>query len=176
MSPGRIIIVTGVMASGKSTVAELLASRLPRSVHLRGDLFRRMVVNGRVEMSADASSEALRQLELRYDLTALAADRYAAAGFDVVVQDVIIGPVLPAFVGRIRTAARFLVVLAPDVDTIEQRERDRPKTGYVGFTPDVLDRVLREETPQIGYWLDSSGQAPAETVDAILGALPAARV
>ena len=176
MNPGRVIVVTGVMAAGKSTVAELLAARLPSSVHLRGDLFRRMVVNGRAEMSADASPEALRQLELRYDLTALAADRYAAAGFDVVVQDVVIGPALPAFVARIRTPARFLVVLAPDVATIAQRERDRPKTGYVGFTPTVLDRVLREETPRIGYWLDSSGQTPADTVEEILTHLPAASV
>ena len=176
MNPGRVILVTGVMAAGKSTVAELLAARLPRSVHLRGDLFRRMVVNGRAEMSADASPEALRQLELRYDLTVLTADRYAAAGFDVVVQDVVIGPALPGFVARIRTPGRFLVVLAPDVATIAQRERARPKTGYVGFTPDSLDRLLREETPRIGYWLDSSGQTPAETVEEILANLAAAAV
>lgn len=176
MSPGRVIVVTGVMAAGKSTVAELLAARLPRSVHLRGDVFRRMVVNGRVEMSADASEEALRQLELRYDLTALVADRYAAAGFDVVVQDVIIGPVLPTFLTRIRTSARFLVVLAPDVAAVEQRERARSKTGYAGFTPAMLDGVLRQETARIGFWLDSTGQTPAETVDEILANLPAAAV
>lgn len=38
-----IVLITEIMAAGKSTVAELLARRLPRSVHLRGDLFRRMV-------------------------------------------------------------------------------------------------------------------------------------
>lgn len=176
MSPGRVIVLTGVMAAGKSTVAELLATRLPRSVHLRGDLFRRMVVNGRVEMGTDASPEALRQLELRYDVATMAADRYAASGFDVVVQDVVIGPVLPGFVARIHTSARFLVVLAPNVAAIEQRERDRPKTGYDRFMPETLDRLLREETPRIGYWLDSSTQTPAETVEAILANLPAAAV
>ncbi|MFJ2642038.1 MULTISPECIES: AAA family ATPase [unclassified Streptomyces] len=46
--PGAaVILVTGVMASGKSTVAQGLAERLPRSVHVRGDVFRRMVVSGR---------------------------------------------------------------------------------------------------------------------------------
>ncbi|MFD6693018.1 hypothetical protein ACFWD8_09505 [Micromonospora aurantiaca] len=34
------------MAAGKSTVAEWLARRLPRAVHLRGDVFRRMIVSG----------------------------------------------------------------------------------------------------------------------------------
>ncbi|MHB1505506.1 MAG: zeta toxin family protein [Sulfobacillus sp.] len=46
MSPATIVL-TGVMAAGKSTVAALLAERFGRSVHLRGDLFRRMIVNGR---------------------------------------------------------------------------------------------------------------------------------
>ncbi|MBM0237656.1 hypothetical protein JNW88_11680 [Micromonospora sp. ATA32] len=38
------MLITGIMAAGKSTVAELLARRLPRSVHLREDIFRRTVV------------------------------------------------------------------------------------------------------------------------------------
>ena len=50
----RIYLITGVMASGKSTVAQLLAERLPRAVHLRGDVFRRMIVSGREEMCQDA--------------------------------------------------------------------------------------------------------------------------
>ncbi len=35
------VLITGVMASGKSTVAQLLAERLEKSVHLRGDIFRK---------------------------------------------------------------------------------------------------------------------------------------
>ena len=46
-----IILITGNMAAGKSTVAQALAERLPMSVHLRGDRFRRMIVNGQAEMS-----------------------------------------------------------------------------------------------------------------------------
>jgi len=54
----RIILVTGIMASGKSTVAQLLAEQFERSVHLRGDLFRKMIVNGRREMQPDGEEEA----------------------------------------------------------------------------------------------------------------------
>lgn len=46
-----ILLITGIQAAGKSTVAQLLAERLPRSVHVRGDLFRRMVINGRADMT-----------------------------------------------------------------------------------------------------------------------------
>ncbi len=176
MTSGRVIMVTGAMAAGKSTVANLLAERLPRSVHVRGDLFRRMVVNGRAEMGPEASPEALAQLRLRYELAAYTADRYAAAGFDVVLQDVVIGPELTDFMDRIATPDRYLVVLAPSVAALERRERERAKTGYTGFSPADLDRVVRDDTPRLGYWLDSSDLTPDETVDAILADLAAAAV
>jgi cytidylate kinase len=60
-----IILITGIQAAGKSTIAQMLAERLPRSVHVRGDLFRRMVINGRADMTPDPSAEAVRQLRLR---------------------------------------------------------------------------------------------------------------
>ncbi len=177
MAPrGRVIVITGAMAAGKSTVAELLAHRLPRSVHVRGDVFRRMVVNGRVDMSPGAGPEAMSQLHLRYALAAHTADAYAAAGFDAILQDVIIGPELAGFVERITTPDRHLVVLSPSVSALEWRERQRDKTGYRHFSPGALDEVLRRETAQIGYWLDSSAQSPDETVDDILTHLDLARV
>ncbi|MBZ9650262.1 hypothetical protein K9B33_22275 [Sphingobium sp. 3R8] len=37
----RLIILTGAMAAGKSTVAQGVAERLTRSVHLRGTCFAR---------------------------------------------------------------------------------------------------------------------------------------
>ena len=45
-------LITGVMASGKSTTAQALAERLPRCVHLRGDVFRRLILTGRVALPA----------------------------------------------------------------------------------------------------------------------------
>jgi cytidylate kinase len=164
------------MAAGKSTVAELLARRLPTSVHVRGDVFRKMVVNGRVDMTPDAGPEAMAQLHLRYALAAHTADAYAGAGFDAILQDVVIGAELAGFVQRIRTPQRYLAVLSPSVDALEWRERQRAKEGYTHFSPAVLDEVLRRETARIGYWLDSSAQTPDETVDDILANLERARV
>jgi cytidylate kinase len=173
---GRVIVITGAMAAGKSTVAELLAARLPRSVHVRGDVFRKMVVNGRAEMTPEASAEATAQLHLRYELAATTADRYAAAGFDAIVQDVIIGSELARFIAQVHHPARYLVVLSPSVSALEWREEQRAKEGYVHFSPGVLDEVLRRETAQIGYWLDSSTQTPEETVEDILTNLERAAV
>lgn len=173
---GRVFVITGAMAAGKSTVAELLASRLERSVHVRGDLFRRMIINGREEMTPDPTPAARAQLNLRYSMAAGCADRFALAGFDAIVQDVILGPNLRAFIERIQAPERFLVVLSPSVSVLEWREEQRQKTGYVHFSPGAMDRTLRRETERIGYWLDSSAQTPDETVDDILAHLERARV
>ncbi|MEV0325093.1 AAA family ATPase [Micromonospora echinospora] len=163
-----VVLITGIMAAGKSTVAELLARRLPRAVHLRGDVFRRMVVSGRAEMSATPSEEAWRQLRLRYDLAASAADTYAAAGFTVVCQDVVLGPELAAMVDRIRHRPLAVVVLAPRPEVVATRERDRPKKGYGDWPVADLDAGFRADTPRIGLWLDTSDQSPEETVTEIL--------
>jgi adenylylsulfate kinase-like enzyme len=58
IEPGSaVVLITGVMAAGKSTVAELMAGRLPRAAHVRGDVFRRMIVSGREELqTAEARS------------------------------------------------------------------------------------------------------------------------
>ena len=84
-SPSQILI-TGIMASGKSTIAQRVAEHLPKSVHLRGDMFRRMIINGRVDMLPQPDEEALTQLRLRYQLAAQAADAYCAAGFSVAYE------------------------------------------------------------------------------------------
>jgi len=160
------------MASGKSTVAQALAERFPRSAHVRGDQFRRAIVSGREEMSPDPTAEALAQLQLRYRLAVDTAEAYCGAGFTAVLQDVILGPLLVDVVAAIRHRPLSLVVLAPQPDEVARRERQRAKTGYgASFTPDDLDRVLRAETPPIGYWLDSTGLTVGETVDRILDQL-----
>ncbi|MEV4290092.1 AAA family ATPase [Nonomuraea bangladeshensis] len=162
-------LITGIMASGKSTVAQRLAERLPRAAHVRGDAFRRMVVSGRAEMTPEPSEEALRQLRLRYRLTATAADMYAEAGFTPVVQDVVLGAELEHLVNLIHTRPLHVVVLAPRPEVVAAREQGRVKTGYAGgWTPAMLDAVLRRETPRLGLWLDTSEQTPEETVDKII--------
>lgn len=171
-----VVLITGVMASGKSTVASMLAARLLRAAHVRGDVFRRMIVSGREEPLPKATAEAAAQLRLRYRLSALVADEYARHGWTAVVQDVILGADLNEYVTAVNTRPLYVVVLAPSPAVVETRESRRPKTGYGAWTIDALDQTLREETPRIGLWLDTSEQTPQQTVAAILDNLPAARI
>lgn len=165
----RIVLVTGNMAAGKSTVAQALAERLPKCVHLRGDVFRRMIVTGRAEMSFELSPAAEAQLQLRYDLSAMAARRYCEAGFSVVYQDVLIGPALGVAVAALHPHPLSVVVLCPSAEVVACRENGRSKRGYADQAAlHAFDQVLRFETPRIGYWLDSSSLTVEETVERIV--------
>ncbi|MGA4841617.1 AAA family ATPase [Streptomyces sp. G45] len=164
------------MAAGKSTIAQALAERLPRAAHVRGDVFRRMIVSGREEYEPGAGGDAEAQLRLRYALSASTADAYAAAGFTAVVQDVILGEELKRYVDLVRTRPRYVVVLAPRPEVVAAREAARGKTGYGEWTVEMLDEGLRAGTPHIGLWLDSSDLTVDETVEAILARLDEAAV
>lgn len=171
-----VVLITGVMAAGKSTVAGLLAERLPQAAHVRGDTFRRMLVSGREEMLPGPTAEATAQLDLRHRIAATVADEYASDGWTAIVQDIVIGPDLSRFVARVSTRPLYVVVLTPSTDAVRHRERTRPKTGYGVWTVESLDHSLRTETERIGLWLDTTEQTPQETVATILANLPAALV
>lgn len=169
MLEASVILITGIMAAGKSTIAQHLAERLPKSVHLRGDIFRRMIVNGRVEMEPDAAESALEQLRLRYTLAVRAAELYCKAGFTVVYQDVVIGPMLSDVVNSLKDKQPcYLIVLCPSPEVVAERESGRGKVGYGSWTPENLDQELRNNTPHLGLWLDTSTLSVEETVNVIL--------
>ena len=172
-----IILITGLMAAGKSTIAQALAERLPQSVHLRGDLFRRMIINGQVPMGFELNEEAVAQLNLRYAIATTVARMYLQAGFTVIYQDIILGETLTEIVDKLRPFRLHVVVLCPDATVVAEREAGRGKRGY-GDRGEIsnFDKVLREATPPIGFWLDTTSLTVQETVEQILANLATALV
>jgi predicted kinase len=169
MTQPRLFIITGAMAAGKSTVAQAVAEALPKSVHLRGDVFRRMIVNGAAVMGPVLDDEALAQLKLRHDLACDAARRYVEAGFSVVYQDILIGQPLTDVVARLADLDPQIVVLSPDAETLARRDQERSKAGYSeSFPAEILADALVRETPRIGLWIDSSQMTVDEVVARIL--------
>jgi hypothetical protein len=172
-----LFVISGVPASGKTTVSRLLASRLDRAVCVPGDAIRAMVVTGRADMRPDAGEAELRQLLLRYQGALAVAAVYLDAEFDVVVEDVIIGPMLSKFLELVPVPEVHLVFLDPSAKAVANRDRGRSKTAY-GDHWDVgeLRNVLREETARLGLWLDSTELSAEQTADRILGDLSASLV
>jgi thymidylate kinase len=82
-----IVLIAGSPASGKSTVAKLLAMRAKRGVYVCVDSLRDMVLGGVVHPGANWSPTLIEQLRLaRANAIAIAAN-YALAGFEVFIDD-----------------------------------------------------------------------------------------
>lgn len=168
MIKSSIYIISGLMASGKSTVSELLAQSCDRAVHLHGDIFRRMIVSGRIDMSPEPPDEAVEQLRLRYRLSAACAKEYFDAGFTVFLQDNYYGAELSYIDRLFADYPHDLIVLCPSREAIASREKSRNKRGYTSFGIDALYDGFMHETPRIGFWLDSSALTPRQTAEQII--------
>jgi chloramphenicol 3-O-phosphotransferase len=173
----KVVLITGMQAAGKSTIAPLLGSRLgPPAATLDGDVFFHGVVAGAVGMTPDPDPEAIRQLELRYAATAKIAQHYADAGFDFTCSDIILGDHVEQWFNALHNVEPHLVVLVPSVDSIVDRELGRGSTSYTawqdsGATLADAVRALQKglnDTPRRGLWLDTTDQTPEQTVEAIL--------
>jgi predicted kinase len=164
-----LFVISGISAAGKSTVARLLAARFPRGACVPGDTIRAMIVSGRHDMTPGASAEALAQLRLRYAGALAVAATFLDAGYDVVVEDVIVGPVLRDFLKLVRVPEFHLVFLDPDATAIAEREAGRSQEAYGRgrFSVEGLRRVLHE-TDRIGLWVDTTQLTAEQTVDRIL--------
>lgn len=144
-SPGRLIVITGAQAAGRATVGYAVAARLPRAVHVDGDVVSAMVVSGGVPITLPAPPAAVEQLFLRWLASIAVAETYQQAGFDAVVTDTDIGDFLEDFLDFVSPAPLHLVMLDPPADEGAQRA---------------------------AQWLDTTGQSLEETVNDILDRLP----
>ena len=170
---GGVWLVIGAQGAGKSTIAEGLASSFERGVHVRGGQFYRWAVRGWQHTEPGSGVVARADLELRYRLSRVVADEYAAAGFTCVVQDNLYGDDVVAWLDAVVARPRHLVVLRPSVEVVRARDRARQEaTGKVAyrdgsFTVEDLDSALGT-TPRVGLWLDTSAWSAEETGAEIL--------
>ena len=166
-----LIVVTGIQAAGKSTIAHLLAQRFARGVHVEADALQRMIVSGDewVTEPGEPTGEAARQLRLRLRNMCLLGVSFYQAGFTVVLDDIIMGERWQQLQAELEGVPFSLVVLAPGVDIVtSERDTGRMKRPLGKEWARYLDDALRNTMAGVGLWVDSSDQTPQETVDEIL--------
>jgi cytidylate kinase len=175
--PGEpaIVVISGMQGAGKSTVAEALAARLSRSACVHADTLQRMVVGGAAWPEArEMSNEAGRQLRLRLHNACLLAWSFRAAGFAAVVDDIVIGDRVQHLLEEMAGERFFFAMLTPRLEAVIERERGRGTSLYEAWA--WMDEEVRERTPRIGLWLDTTDMTVEETVDVVLARLDEAKV
>jgi len=167
MRDRAVLVISGIPGAGKSTIAALVARRLARSVHIEAEALQRFVVGGSVWPDGEPHEEAMRQLRLRGRNVALLADSFFEEGFTPVVDDVVIGTRLADLRSDLGSRPLLFVLLVPRLAVVRERNRQRPaKDVFEAWQH--LDAVARQETPQVGLWLDTSNQEAEQSAAEIL--------
>lgn len=177
LSETPVLILTGPPGVGKTTVAEILATRSERGVHLEADTFFHYIRTGFVEPWKPESQE---QNEVVMRIAAAAAAGYAEAGYATVVDGIVIPawflrPLHDALVEAGQEVA-YAVLRAPlerCLERVQSREGQPP-----------IDRgaiaQLWESFADLGelerHALDVDGLAPEQAADLVARNLAAGRL
>nr|CAD62197.1 Ard2 protein [Saccharothrix mutabilis subsp. capreolus] len=160
-------LVTGIPGSGKSTVARALARRFALGAHIEVDVLQEFIVSGGRWPGPEPEPEPDRQLFLRARNAALLADSYTAAGVLPVIDDVVVlRPHLEFYRRTVRARPLHLVVLCPDPQVANRRNRERDKVLVEDWS--FLDEALRDQLHGEGIWVDNADRDVEVTVDEIL--------
>jgi cytidylate kinase len=136
--PVSLLVITGPPGVGKSTVAALVADRLPRSVLIEGDAFFAFLRQGAIQPWLPESHA---QNEIVIDAAAVATGRFARDY--PTVYDGVVGPwFVDTFLAGTGLDALDYAILLPDVEVCVERVMSR--VGH-GFRDEAAARKMHGE-------------------------------
>lgn len=171
-----LFVVVGSPAVGKSATSQALAAGFDRSVHIPVDDIRDMVVGGLALPNDERwGDDLVEQVRLARESTLLAADRYRASGFTVVIDDFLDPLLLEEYVELEGLDGVVRVILRPSEEAARQRNRERATTeaerldidGGIGVVYALLDQRGPELVERGWSIIDNTELSIAETAAAV---------
>lgn len=159
-----ILLLTGPPASGKNTIADLLAKRLDRCAAIDVDQLRKMIVQP--DSNTWESRERSKQEQLVVKNACSLAGNFLDAGYAVVISDVVTEASLDAYKTALSDNIIKTVLLLPTEDEIMGRLLSRPDYLSRGEVTSVYDQQARFT----GYddKLDNTEVEPDDVVEWLL--------
>lgn len=169
---GIIIVLTGTLGSGKTTVGRLLAGRLPNGVHIESDVFYRFFSRP----IAPHLTEAGKQNEAAIASACQAARSLCLRGYSVVLEGVLgpwFLPLVSSELGPEITDRRY-IVLRTSIEEARRRVRHRGD----GTGGDVV-AAMHPQFSSLGDFehnvVDTTRVSPGDVAEALLAGLSAGR-
>ncbi len=164
------VILSGPSGAGKSSVAEALAQRYDRTVHLETDLLFRAVRMGYIH---PMQPESDRQNRMIARAAARAASAFAQDLFAVFIDGVIGPHLLRIYVDELKVASVpvHFVLLMPSVEESIRRVAPRaPDRRLIEAEHRELHRQFEERGEFAGCVIDNTAMTAEETADIVMEA------
>ncbi len=123
----KIVLITGMAGSGKSTVGRLVAEHFSKSMHIQVDQLREMMVKGIDVPNPEGFTEGTyQQFQWARTATIFMAQLYASQGVDVVIDDVCVPPnFAEQYAALFKNPAAYRVLLFPTAPALIERVKKR---------------------------------------------------
>ena len=166
----HVVILSGPSGAGKSSVAEALAQRYDRTVHLETDLLFRAIRMGFIH---PMTPESDRQNRMIARAAARAASAFAQDLFAVFIDGVIGPHLLPIYVDELKVAAVpvHFVLLLPSLE--ESIRRVAPRAAdrrLIEVEHRELHRGFAAQGEFAGRIIDNTGMTAEESADVVMEA------
>lgn len=161
----NIIILTGPPGAGKSTINEILASKIPNSAIVSSDSLRDFIKNGHANRNDE---DWQRQLYLGADNAILLAKNFYKNGFNVFIDDVLIEEKFYQYFDSLKDCNLKIFLLLPNKEVVAKRDLERGEWAMkerAMYLYDKFEQFLIKEKRFIV--IDSSTQTPKETAQII---------
>ena len=175
----KIVLITGMSGSGKSTVGRLVAEHFSKSMHIQVDQIREMMVKGMDVPGENGFTEATyQQFQWARSTAIYMAHLYANQGVDVVIDDVCVPPnFVEQYAALFEIPGVHRVLLYPNALALIERIKNRAGPWdhiLVDHVPMIYSYL--EPMPKDGWIVLDSGEWTIEqTVHEVLaniGAVP----
>ncbi len=161
----NIVILTGPPGAGKSTINEILASKMQNSAVVSSDSLRDFIKNGHANRD---DLDWQKQLSLGADNTILLAKNFYKNGFNVFIDDVLIGEKFYQYFDSLKDYNLKIFLLLPNKEVVAKRDLERGEWAMkerAMYLYDKFEQFLIKEKRFI--IIDSSTQTPEETAQII---------
>lgn len=173
MDPPPLVVITGQLSAGKSTVARAVLDRFTRGYHVDVDGIREMVTSG-VASPLEWTEETSRQFTLAIRGSAALARVYLDAGFAVAIEGGLDPELVEAALDEHSLRDRMTgIVLRPRLEVALDRNRNRRTKS---FDTSILEDAMRQLDADVArdadrpgwHAIDNSDESIEQTVERIV--------